>query len=103
MKGNITIKYLQEYIKAKDNDAECNIYFIKLVEELGELSKALLSDAPRATEENIKGTIEEEIWDVMYYLLVMANKLDIDIEKWIPVKENINNEKHHNNTVFDPS
>ena len=37
-----TIKYLQEYIKAKDNHPELvKDYFLKLTEEMGELSEAI--------------------------------------------------------------
>lgn len=103
MKGSITIKYLQEYIKSKDNSQDLTHYFMRLTEEMGELSKALIKNPPPATEERIKGTIEEELWDVMYYVLVLANLYDIDIEKWIPLKEKISNEKHNNNNIeFSP-
>ncbi len=41
MNGNITIKYLQEYIKQKDYSPDkVKDYFLKLSEEVGELSKA---------------------------------------------------------------
>ena len=32
---------------------------------------------------NIKGTIDEELWDVIYYALAIANCYDIDMEKQI--------------------
>ncbi len=100
---SVTIRYLQEYIKSKDHRPEQrDRYFMKLVEEVGELSRAMLRDAPKATEDNIKGTIEEEIWDVMYYVIALANFHDIDIEKWIHVKERINNERYNQGVVFDP-
>ncbi|MCL2573989.1 MAG: hypothetical protein FWE34_05480 [Defluviitaleaceae bacterium] len=92
----ITIKYLQEYIKSKDHNPNLkHEFFLKLSEEVGELAQAIRKDPKRASEANIKGTIEEEIWDVMYYCLVLANcyDIDIDMEKWIPIKENLSNEK----------
>ena len=39
---NVTIKKLQEYIKLKDYKPELkNGYFLKLIEEVGELSEAI--------------------------------------------------------------
>ena len=103
MDGKITIKYLQEYIKSKDHNPELKQkFFMKLAEEVGELSKAMLKEQQLATEDNIKGTIEEEIWDIIYYCLVIANSYDIDMEKWIPIKEKLNNHKWKNKIVFNP-
>ncbi len=51
-------------------------------------------NAPPATESALKGTIEEEIYDVIYYALAIANCYDIDVEKWIYVKEKLNDEKY---------
>jgi NTP pyrophosphatase (non-canonical NTP hydrolase) len=99
----ITIKYLQEYIKAKDHNPNlAKDYFLRLAEEVGELSRAISKGAPKATETDIKGTIEEEIWDIVYYALAIANCYDIDVEKWIPIKERLSNEKYKNNISFAP-
>ena len=62
----------------------------------------MLRERQIATETNFKGTIEDEIWDVIYYCLVIANSYDIDMEKWIPIKEKMNNEKWNNNVIFNP-
>ena len=100
---NITINYLQRYIKQKEHNPQLKEkFFMKLSEEVGELAEAMLKNPERATEQNIKGTIEEELWDVMYYCLLIANSYDIDMEKWIPVKEKINNEKWNYNFTFNP-
>ena len=41
-KGNITIKYLQEYIESKDyNPGAEKDYFLKLTVEVGELAGAM--------------------------------------------------------------
>ena len=81
MVGSITIKYLQEYIKAKDNNPDLvKDYFLKLSEEVGELAKVIRKNVEPATEDEIKGTKEEEIWDVIYYALAIANCYDIDLE-----------------------
>ena len=70
-------------------------YFLKLCEETGELATAILKGSPRADGVNIKGTIEEELWDILYYVLALANCYAIDFEQWIPVKEALNNRKYN--------
>lgn len=103
MKENLTIKYLQEYIKQKDYNPELlKDYFLKLAEEVGELSRALRKGKRANDENSIKGSIEEELWDVIYYTLAIANCYDIDLEKWIPVKEKISNDKYNNDIQFKP-
>ncbi|MEG1772917.1 MAG: MazG nucleotide pyrophosphohydrolase domain-containing protein [Clostridia bacterium] len=100
----MTIKYLQEYIKSKDYQPELKKdYFLKLSEEVGELSRAIRKNMRPATEGQIKETIEEELWDVIYYTLALANCYEIDLEKIIPQKEHINNKKHHTGIEFSPT
>jgi NTP pyrophosphatase (non-canonical NTP hydrolase) len=43
--------------------------------------------------DTIKGTIDEELYDVIYYCLALANIYDIDIEQAISLKEVINKER----------
>lgn len=98
-----TIAYLQEYLRGKDfRGGKPEPYFYKLVEEVGELSRALLIGAPHASDESFKGSVEEEIWDVMYYILCIANELGIDLEKWIKIKEDYNNKRYNPDKVYDP-
>ena len=93
--SKITISRLQEYIKEQDYNPELKEgYFLKLAEEVGELSRAMRKGATPATESNLKGTIEEEIYDVIYYTLAIANCYDIEVEKWIYIKEKLNDEKY---------
>ncbi|MCL2003611.1 MAG: hypothetical protein FWG72_06375 [Oscillospiraceae bacterium] len=103
---NITIARLQEYIKEQDYNPELKQgYFLKLAEEVGELSRAMRKNASPAAVETFKGSIEEEIYDVIYYALAIANCYDIDVEKWIYVKEKINDEKYgrnHAEALFVP-
>lgn len=54
-------------------------YFMKFIEEVGELSECIRKDK-RMKDNNIKDTIEEELYDVLYYILCLANVYDIDIE-----------------------
>ena len=99
----ISVAYLQEYIKANDFRPELKEkYFMKLAEETGELSRAMRKNLRSVNENDIKETIEEELWDVMYYALAIANCYGIDMEKVIPLKEKLNNEKYGDKTPFQP-
>lgn len=102
MDGKTTIKYLQSFIKAKDYNPElAKDYFLKLSEEVGELSRAMRKGlkAPNANE--IKGTIDEELWDVIYYALAIANIYDVDIEHVIKVKSEMNESRYPSNVKFE--
>lgn len=103
-KGEITIKYLQDYIKSKDYNPNLKKdYFLKLAEEVGELARAMHKNLRPLDETQIKETIEEELWDVIYFALAIANCYDIDLEKIIPKKEILNNEKYNNDVIFNPT
>lgn len=102
MDGRTTIKYLQNYIKAKDYNPELKKdYFIMLSEEVGELARALKKDVTLKDTDNIKGTIDEELWDIIYYVLAIANCYDIDLEEVIKIKEEINNKKYNHDIHFE--
>ncbi|MEA4831162.1 hypothetical protein SDC9_90889 [bioreactor metagenome] len=97
----ITIEYLQEYIKSKDcNPEKKEQYFLKLSEEVGELARAIRKNLRPHSEEQIKEKIEEELWDVIYYALAIANTYDINLESVIPLKEKLNNEKYNTGIKF---
>jgi len=103
MTGITTIRYLQEYIRSKDfHPALKELYYLRLAEEMGELARAMRKNLRPADEGQIKGTIEEELWDVMYYAIAIANLYDIDLEQVIRLKEAVSNEKHKNDVTFDP-
>ena len=103
MEKSPTIRYLQEYLKSKDYKGKTpDPYFYKLVEEVGELSRAIFREVPPATEENFKGSIEEELWDIMYYTLCIANEYGIDMDKWIRIKEDFNNKRYNPDAKYDP-
>lgn len=102
MDGHTTIGYLQAYIKAKDHQPEKKKdYFLKLSEEVGELAKAMRKDAFRAERAPLKGTIDEELWDVIYYAIALANCYEIDLEHVIREKEEINHQKYGGSTLFE--
>lgn len=95
-----TINYLQEYIKSKDNHPEfVKDYFFKLTEETGEPSEAVRKNKIRIDNSSVKGTIDEEIYDVIYYVIAIANCYDIDLEKTIKYKEKINAKKYNSDLL----
>ena len=101
MEGKTTIKYLQSYIKQKDYKPEMlKDYFLKLTEEVGELSRAMRKNLKAQTSEEIKGTIDEELWDVIYYAIAIANLYDIDLEYVIKTKEKINQTRYPSSVTF---
>ena len=51
------------------------------------------------SEGEMKGTIEEELYDVLYYVLAIANIYNVDITKWIYLKEKYNDSKYGRNSV----
>ncbi|MEJ6952190.1 MazG nucleotide pyrophosphohydrolase domain-containing protein [Halanaerobiaceae bacterium ANBcell28] len=95
MPETITLSYLQDYIKDKDFKPDLkHAYFLKLVEEIGELSEVLRKDK-RMINSNIKDTVEEELYDVLYYLLALANVYEVDLEEAFILKEKVNNKKYN--------
>lgn len=102
MDGRTTIKYLQYYIRQKDYHPELlKDYFLKLAEEVGELSRAMRKDIRASDLRNIKGTIDEELWDVVYYTLAIANLYDIDLEQVIKAKEEMNQIRYPSQAIFE--
>ena len=102
MDGVTTVKYLQDYIRQKDYRPEhVKDYFLKLSEEVGELSRAMRKGLKATSPEDIKGTIDEELWDVVYHTLAIANIYDIDLEKVIKVKEEMNSTRYPSSVKFE--
>jgi len=66
---------------------------LKLIEEFGELAENIRKNV-RFDGENIKGTIEEEVFDVFYYVIAIANDYGIDLEKIFYIKDEYVNEKY---------
>jgi len=95
MLKNYSLREVQEYIKQTDYRPEHrNAYFMKLVEEVGELSEVIRKNIRMAETGTIKGTIEEELYDVLYYTLALANLYEIDLEEAMRLKEEINKQKY---------
>ena len=95
MDGKTTVKYLQSYIRQKDYRPELKKdYFLKLTEEVGELANAMRKDAKAPDLDHLVGSIDEELWDVMYYALAIANLYDIDMEQVIKAKAELNESRY---------
>lgn len=101
----LTLTELQQKIKEIDgitigDSKMSDRYFMKFIEEVGELSECIRKDK-RMKDNNIKDTIEEELYDVLYYILCLANVYDIDIEKSIYLKEKLNFKKYNRKSIYD--
>ena len=86
MKQPVTLSKLQKFVAKRDNKGSKKMdYFMKFIEEVGELSEMIKKDKRLDPEDErakaIKNTMDEEIADVLYYLVVLANINDVDLEK----------------------
>ncbi len=82
---------LQTTIKQRDPRPQASEQtFYKLMEEVGELAKAIRTrQRHQAGEATRKGSIDEELSDALYALLALANLYDVDIEQAITLKEQL--------------
>lgn len=102
MEKDLTIRELQNKIKnIKHKHTTSEQYMLKLMEEVGELAEVVRKNKRMEKGESIKGTIEEELNDVLYYVVCIANFYDIDLEESIYLKEEINCIKHNRKNMFE--
>lgn len=105
-KGKISVRYLQRYIASKKgqlDNYDPQTMYIKLSEEVGELARHMIRGEKHATgADDLKNSIEEELYDILYYTLMLANKENVDMETWIPLKEDMNNKRYPSGVTFDP-
>ena len=102
MDGRISIAYLQSYIKSKEYHPELvKDYFLNLAEETGELARAMNKGLRPKAPGEIRSTVDEELWDVIYYTLAIANCYGIDLETVIPRKEAINHVRYPGPAPFE--
>ena len=95
MEEGVSLASLQKSIKARDFRPELkNGYFLKLIEEIGELAEVIRKDKRVQGNGGIKGTLEEELVDVLYYILALANLYGVDLEDSFRKKELINDQKY---------
>ena len=82
------IKYIEkgslEKVQDNRNEAEkkenSQRLVLKLIEKFDELAENIRKNL-RYKGDNIKGTIEEELFDIFYYIIAIANDYNIDLEK----------------------
>ena len=74
---------------------------MKLSEEVGELSRAVRKGRKALNNTEIRGTIDEELWDVIYCAIAIANVYDIDLEQVIKAKEEMNQDRYPSSAVFE--
>ncbi|WP_140386596.1 MazG nucleotide pyrophosphohydrolase domain-containing protein, partial [Vibrio parahaemolyticus] len=71
-------------------------YFLKLIEEVGELSESIRKGkSGQPTLDELKGSIAEELYDVLYYVCALANIHDVNLEKTHELKEVLNKVKYN--------
>ena len=103
---SLTIRKMQKYLKEKykitkpEDMKNTQRYFLKLIEETGELAEVIRKEK-RMEGNNIKGTIEEELSDVLYYVLMIANTYDIELEDCFRMKEELNRVRYGHTLRID--
>jgi NTP pyrophosphatase (non-canonical NTP hydrolase) len=88
---------LQAHVKSVDVLPDKDMgYFLKLVEEVGELSEAIRKGkSGQPSLDELKGSIAEELVDVLYYTLALANLHDVDLQVSYDLKEQLNKIKYN--------
>ena len=88
---------LQQHIKSVDSPTpnKSERYFLKLIEEVGELSEAIRNGkSGQPNLEDLKGSIAEELYDVLYYVNALANLYGVNLEETHLMKEELNRAKY---------
>ena len=99
--NDITIRELQRTIGGIDHKNHAvDQYFYKLTEEVGELAQVIRKNQ-RMGAGGIKNTIEEELYDVLYYVVCLANQYGIDLTECAVLKEELNAEKYKRGSMFE--
>ncbi len=101
LKSNPTLADIQQYVRDMEaergfEDSHISQNCLFLVEEVGELIKSirkshlgLRNDPAKHYDENTAG----EIADILIFLVTIANRLTIDIEKAFREKEEVNKQR----------
>ena len=74
---------------------------MKLSEEVGELSRAMRKGRKAENATDLKGTVDEELWDVIYYALAIANIYGIDMEHVAKIKSEMSERKYQSPVKFE--
>lgn len=93
--SNLSLVAFQAYVRSKDNHPHLKLeYLQKLIEEVGELAKAMRKNIRHTQTQDIKGTLEEELYDVLYYIVALSNVYEVDLESVMQLKEPISAAKY---------
>src|SRR6185437_3106172 len=87
--------YIKDMIHHRGFDGESlQDVFIMLTEEVGELAKSLrkFHGTTRIATDSTVSSVEHEAADVLWMLICVCNKLDINLEDALRSKEEINNQ-----------
>ena len=88
----------EKWVNDNDEDKYTLANMVKLNEEMGELSDAILSKMGHQRKEKLEdfddSMIGKEIADVILATLVVAKSMNIDVEKSLENKINIINERY---------
>lgn len=85
--------HIKEFDYAPDHSEH---YFLKLIEEVGELAESIRAGKGGQPDlAALKGTIAEELYDVLYYVCALANIYDVNLEKTHELKEVLNKAKYN--------
>ena len=97
------VKSLVDKINSKHNHSKPElISFMKIVEEVGEITQVLLKNqinsrkSAKLSKNEVKDELGNEISDCIISLLALANDFDIDISTFIVDKLNIHCERNSN-------
>lgn len=94
-----TLKNLQQYVRELEIErgfADQNVLqkCLMLGEEVGELFKAIRKSEGIKIDHNSKfSSVEDELADVLIFILSIANRHNIDLEKAFRNKEDINKKR----------
>ena len=88
-----SLKKIQDNRSEAEKKENSRRLVLKLIAEFGELAENIRKNL-RYNGENIKGTIEEELFDIFYYIIAIANDYNIDLEEIFHIKDKINKEKY---------
>ncbi len=88
-----SLKDIEDIRSEEEKKENSRRLVLKLIEEFGELAENIRKNL-RYNGENIKGTIEEELFDIFYYIIAIANDYNIDLEEIFHIKDKINKEKY---------
>lgn len=99
LKQHPTLADLQQYVRdivahRQLNDSDLQAEFIMLIEEIGELAKAIRKyNGGKFAADTTRKDIEHEVGDVLMLFVGTCNILGIDIEQALRAKEAINSKR----------